>query len=394
MNWTQVQGLVPGVGQSPDFEACLEVFPQLRLAIGTEQSAPHHREGNVWVHTKMCIEELLVLEEYQRLPRPEQEVVFLGLLLHDIAKCSTTVVDPETGRIGHPGHSRKGAIDARIALWDAGAPFEQREAICRLVQSHQYPMWALAGSRSGKSPEYLVRWLSCQANLRLLALLAEADMRGRICDDAQTALDNINLFRALAQEEGCFETQRRFVDNYTRLSYIRGADVHPDYPLFQEAGSQVTLMCGLPASGKNTWVDAHRKGLPVVSFDDAREELGLKHGQNDGMAAHHAVDKAKDLLRAKSPFVWNATHISQSMRDKSLDLLFAYGAEVELVYLERSRQELLHRNARRDTSLTNKALQGMLHKWELPLPTEAHSVRYLADGEGPSPNRGLSRRSK
>lgn len=379
MNWKEIQGLVPEPGRSPDFEACLEVFPQLRLAVKTDQSAPHHREGTVWVHTQMCINELLMLDEYLRLSRADQEIAFLGMLLHDIAKCSTTMVDPETGRIGHPGHSRKGAIDARVALWDAGAPFEQREAICRLVQAHQYPMWALTGSRTGKSPDYLVRWLSWQVNLRLLALVAEADMRGRICDDAQTALDNIELFRELAQEEGCFESPRRFVDAHTRVSYFRGAQVHPDYPLFQEGGSRVTVMCGLPASGKNTWVEESRRGFPVVSFDDAREELGLRHGQNDGMAAHYAVDKAKELLRSKAPFVWNATHISQSMRDKSLDLLFAYGAEVELVYLERPRQELLRRNSRRDTSLTNKALEAMVHKWELPLPTEAHSVVYQPD---------------
>jgi predicted kinase/HD superfamily phosphodiesterase len=378
MNWNDIQGLVPAPGKSPDFEACLDAFPQLRLAITTQQSAPHHREGTVWVHTKMCINELLALADYQALPRVDQELVFLGMLLHDIAKCSTTVVDPETGRIGHPGHSRKGAIDARIVLWDAGVPFEQREAICRLVQTHQYPMWALATSRSGKSPEYLVRWLSWQVNLRLLAMLAEADMRGRICDDAQTALDNIELFRELAKEEGCYGQARHFVDAHTRVSYFRGADVHPDYPLFQEPGSKVTVMSGLPASGKNSWVDVCRKGLPVVSFDDARIELGLKHGENEGMAAHYAIDKAKELLRAKAPFVWNATHLSQQMRDKSLDLLYAYGAEVELVYLEQPRQELLRRNTRRDTTLTNKALEGMLHRWDVPLPTEAHVIQYLA----------------
>ena len=377
-NWHQIQALVPPPGQDADFAACLEAFPRLRLAIDTPQSAPHHREGTVWVHTQMCINELLQMKAYQDLPRCDQEVVFLGLLLHDIAKCSTTVVDPESGRIGHPGHSRKGAVDARTALWDAGVPFTQRESICRLVQSHQYPMWALAGSRTGKSPEYLVRWLSWQLSLRMLAILAEADMRGRICDDAQTALDNIELFRMMASDEGCLDSPRRFADDHTRMNYFQGADVHPDFSLFQESGSHVTLMCGLPASGKNTWVEHNRKTLPVVSFDDAREELGLRHGKAEGVVAHHAIDKAKALLRAKAPFVWNATHLSSQMRQKSLDLCMRYGATVEIVYLEQPRAELLNRNDLRDTSLSNKTLLEMLHRWEVPTPAEAHTIQYEA----------------
>jgi hypothetical protein len=38
---------------------------------------------------------------------------------------------------------------------------------------------------------------------------------------------------------------------------------------------------------------------------------------------------------------------------------------------------LLQRNAKRDTSLSNKALEAMVFKWEPPLPTEAHAVSYL-----------------
>ena len=376
MNWKDIQGLVPEAGKSPDFEACLEAFPALEFAKTTPQGA-YHLEGDVWVHTKLVVEALLALPDYQAASRASQETVFLAALLHDIAKYSTTVIDPDTGNISQPGHSRKGSIDARIALWDADVPFEVREAICRLISVHQVPFFALEGSRKGKTPEFIVRELSWQLDIPLLAMLAEADMRGRICPDQQKVLDSIELFRELAREEGCYGQPRAFVDAHTRVSYFRGADVHPDYSLFQEAGSRVTVMCGLPASGKNTWVEKHRKGLPVVSFDDAREELGLKHGRAEGVVAHRAIDKAKELLRSKAPFVWNATHLSQQMRDKTLDLLYAYHAEVELVYLERPRAELLRRNDRRDTSLTNKALQAMLVKWDLPLLTEADKVMYF-----------------
>ena len=133
------------------------------------------------------------------------------------------------------------------------------------------------------------------------------------------------------------------------------------------------------ASGKNTWVASNCPDWPVVSFDDARAELGLRHGQNDGAVAHRAIDKAKALLREKRRFVWNATHLSQQMRGKTLDLCLDYGATVRLVHLEASRAELLTRNSKRDITLTNAALLSMLHKWEVPTPTEAHSLELLVN---------------
>ncbi|KHK57766.1 metal-dependent phosphohydrolase [Ralstonia sp. A12] len=376
MRYEHLRALVPAPGMSPDFQACLAAFPVLELAKTTPQDPRYHAEGDVWTHTQMVVEALLALPGYQSATRAEQETVFLAALLHDMAKYSTTVIDPVTGAIGQPGHSRKGAIDARIALWDAGVPFDVREAISRLISVHQLPFFALEGARRG-SPEFLVRELSWQLSIPLLAMLAEADMRGRICGDSASVLDNIELFREIARDDGCYGQPRAFADAHTAVSYFRGAEIHPDFALFQEEGSKVIVMSGLPASGKNTWVAANHPDLPVVSFDDAREELRLRHGKNEGMVAHRAVDRAKELLRAKKPFVWNATNLSELMRKKTLDLLFAYGAEVELVYLEKPRTELLRRNSKRDTSLTNKTLEGMLHRWDLPLPTEVHRIQYL-----------------
>jgi predicted kinase len=376
MNWKTLQQLLPAAGQSPDFNACLAAFPQLELAKTTPQNPVYHAEGDVWTHTMMVVESLLDMPEYQQATRAEQEIVFLAALLHDVAKCSTTVIDPVTGAIGQPGHSRKGALDARIALWDYDVPFAVREEICRLINVHQVPFFALETSRRGVTPEFTVRELSWQVDIRLLAMLAEADIRGRICPDPQRILDAIELFRELAREEGCYGQRRIFVDDHTRVKYFRGAEAHPDYPLFQEPGSHVIVMSGLPASGKNTWVDKHHPRLPVVSFDDARTALGLKHGKNEGQVGDYAEERARELLRKGEPFVWNATHLSKLMREKTLNLLYKYGAQVELVYLEQPRKELLRRNGQRDTSLSNKKLQAMLWNWEIPLPMEAHTVRY------------------
>jgi predicted kinase len=51
--------------------------------------------------------------------------------------------------------------------------------------------------------------------------------------------------------------------------------------------------------------------------------------KNEGAVAHRAVDKAKELPRKKAPFVWNATHLSEQTRTKTLDLLFAYHADFQ-----------------------------------------------------------------
>lgn len=376
MKWQNIVELVPQPGAAFSLQDWIAPFPAIEHMKTTPQSARWHAEGDVFIHTTMVCEELLASPVFAAMSRDDQVTVFIAAVLHDISKYSTTVFDEATGEPRQPGHSRKGSIDARIALWDAGAPFAVREEICRMISVHQAPFHVLGDNPMGIPPDFRIRKLSWTCNLRLLALLAEVDIRGRICEDKQKLLDDIELFREFAREEGCYETPRAFASDHTRVRYFRGAEAHPDYALFQEPGSKVTMMCGLPAVGKNTWIEEHRKDLDVVSYDGMREELGLRHGKNEGMVTHAATGRVKELLRVRKPFVLNATHLSEQMRSKALGLLYDYNAEVELVYLEKPRAELLRRNTKRDTSLSNKALEAMLFKWDLPLPFEADRVVY------------------
>ena len=379
MNHDPIRALCPQApGAGYDWTDCCEAFPRLRALETTPQSPRYHAEGNVGIHTRLVLDALLASPEFATAEPRRREVLFLAALLHDLCKPETTVVDPVTGDIGQPGHSRRGAVDVRALLWRAGLPFDQREAICRIIAAHQVPFFAF-DSRRGESAEFIARKLSWGVDLCDLVAVARADMQGRVCEDQQARLDDIALFEQLAREDGCWDAPRAAASAHTRLMYARGAPLHLDTPLFQPPGSGVTVLSGLPASGKDTWVARHAKGLEIVSFDDAKAELGLRHGENDGLAAHHAVDKAKALLRRREPFVWNATHLSEQMRTKTLDLLYAYDAEVTLVYLEVPPAELFRRNGRRDTTLRQKDLERMLHRWEVPLPWEAHAVHYTVE---------------
>ncbi|MES2295744.1 MAG: AAA family ATPase [Pseudomonadota bacterium] len=385
MTYKQMAEHVPQAGQGPDWAWFLHAIPALRELEATPQDPYYHAEGNVWIHTRMVVEALLRGPDFIDGSSDERFVLFYAALLHDIAKPATTVIDTDSGRIGQPGHSKRGAIDVRILGWYAGIPFALREQICRIITVHQLPFFAIGGNKHGQSAEFIVRKLSHELDLRLLAAVAQADMQGREFEKKGDCLVDIELFRELARDEDCYGKPKAFADRHTMLSYFRGAAIAPDYSLHQNAGSHVTVMSGLPASGKNHWVSHQRAHLPVVSIDDARMELGLAHGDNEGAAAHRAIDFAKEMLRAKSDFVWNTTHLSAQMRKKTLDLLYAYDAQVSLIYLEQPPQVIFKRNTQRDTSLANKSIERMLFKWEVPLPTEAHAVEYPEAGAAGRP---------
>ena len=365
-------------GNQVDFAACLALFPVLEQAKTTPQDPVYHGEGDVWTHTQMVVAELLVLADFQAASESEQRILFLAALLHDVAKYRTTVIN-EQGRIGQPGHSKKGALDARILLWELGLPFAEREAVCSLIAVHQVPFFAFEDNRHGHTPQWLCHSLSWQTNVRLLCALAEADMQGRVCADKSRALDNIALLRELAREEGCEQTPKVFANEHTRLRYFQGHEVYPDFALQLPQGSKVTLMCGLPASGKNTWVTQHAGGVPVLSYDDTRQRLGLKYGANEGLVAHTVFEMAKTYLREKQDFVWNATHLSAQIRQKNVAVSLAYDAHVRIAYVEADKATLLKRNQARDSSLSNAKLLQMLQHWEMPTVLEAHQLDVFTD---------------
>lgn len=357
----------------------LGAMPALSKLSVTPQDPIYHAEGDVWTHTLMVCRALISQPEYGVLSLQDKFVTFYAALLHDIAKPLCTVVDSVTGRVSSAGHSKKGAIDARIILWDAGVPFGIRERICGIIMVHQVPFFLMNDRQ--RSPEYTLRLLSVAVPVRLLLMVALADMQGRETVTQAACLDDLALVWLLAEEMGVLDTPAAFVDNTTRWRYFAGnGDIYPETPFYREAGSEVIVLSGLPAVGKNHWVDRLGKDWPVLSFDDAKAEFGLAEGDKVGQAVHAVIDRAKKLLAKREPFIWNATHLTKQMRGKTLDLVHAYQGVSRLVYLEEPRAVLLSRNSKRDSALPNKRLEEMLLKWDVPQLPEAYRVEHYVSG--------------
>ena len=379
MSYSQLQQEIAYSISQDNFDQWLDCIPELNKLTITPQDPIYHGEGNVWIHTQMVLRALIAQDDFAASSDEDKFVLFMTALLHDIAKPETTIIDEISGRISQPRHSQKGEISSRILLWRNGVPFELREKICRIIRVHQIPFYALSDDNNYKSPQWLIHRLSWQLPVWMLCMQAKADILGRISADKARMVDEVELFKQLALEEECLYQPRQFIDDYTRIQYFRGSNVLPDYALYPQKGPKVILLSGLPASGKNSWISKYYPKLPVASYDDARNQLKLKHGQNEGLVIQFVLAKVKQYLRENQSFIWNATHLSRDMRQKALDLLYAYHAEVEIVYLEQSEKTLYQRNSSRDTSLPNKKITQMLSKWQVPLPTEAHKVTYLVN---------------
>jgi predicted kinase len=339
---------------------------------GVPQDPLHHAEGDVATHTRMALEALASLQEFQDLPPERQLTMQLAVALHDVAKplCTRHTGD---GRITAHGHSRRGELMARRILWQAGVPADQREHVAALIRHHQLPFWALERT----DLERIVLRVSLLASNEDLALLATADILGRICGDQSQVLENINLFRGYCAELGVLDKPWDFASDHSRFQYFRTPSRDPRYAAYDDTRCTVTVMSGFPGVGKDTWIAAHRPDSPVVSLDALRTKLKVDPRGDQRPVAAAAYELAREHLRARRDFLWNATNISRQQRDMCAGLAAAYNARVEIVALEAGPDLLRARNASRAERVSPQVVERLLNKWEAPDLTEAHRVERV-----------------
>jgi predicted kinase len=364
------------VAQPPDWrvewDALDAELDWVRTMRGVPQDPVHHAEGDVWIHTRMVLDALSALPAWRALDARGREIVFLASLLHDVAKPRCTRTEDD-GRITARGHSARGAIIARRILWRMGLPFAVREAVCALVRHHQVPFFLIEKGDAVRT----ARAISQNARCDYLALVAEADARGRRCADGQRLLDNIALFRELCAETDCLDAPAPFPSAHARVLYLRGDTNDPIYLPHESFRAEVVVMSGLPGSGKDSWARANLAGWPVVSLDQLRGELEVDPADNQGEVVAHARELARAYLRAGRSFVWNATNLSKQLRTSVTNLLFDYGALVRIVYVEVPEETLRAQNRQRESAVPEPVIERLLDRWEVPELGEAHEVSYV-----------------
>lgn len=349
-------------------------FSWVRDMNGVLQDAVHHAEGDVAVHTFMVLDCLTNFSAWQALPPQEQEILWAAALLHDVEKRSTTVRE-EDGSITAHGHARKGAITTRQLLYrDVPAPFYVRESVVALVRYHSLPLWLL----EKPDPLKTIARISMEVNTAWLAMLARADVLGRICSDVDDLLYRIECFEEFCKEHDCWGKPMHFASAEAKWHFLTHEDAWPGYEPFDKPAMEVVLMSGLPGAGKDSYIKRHFKHRQIISLDAIREEMGISpvDKSGNGRVIQEAKERARVLLRRNTGFVWNATNITAQLRQQLTELFTTYKAHVTIVYVEVPYGHLHTQNRNREALVPAGVIDKLVNKLEVPALWEAHAVIY------------------
>jgi predicted kinase len=343
-------------------------FPYVLDMAACIQDPIYHAEGDVWTHTNMVWKEIQKIDQ--------SDIMALTTLYHDVAKPRTRTIEQRDNRqhIGHPNHSRIGAqMFWRDAwLYDLGT-FQEKLIVYRQIRAHQkiFHLW----SKSDMLREALQ--YGVDADIIKLIKFAKADNLGRICPDQQETIDSLSLLEDYVTEEKI--GLHRFVNPESRIFYFEKLGRSPDYLAQSPIGSKVIMMCGLPGSGKDTYIETHLHGLPIVSLDAIRVQMKIEHGDNQGSVIQAAYELARDYLRKKDPFIWNSTNLTKSIRAKTIGLFRDYDAHVSIYMTTAPYKVLISQNKNRIAQVPDDAINNMLYKWEPPSLSEVHNIKYIGE---------------
>lgn len=118
------------------------VLPEVHAMIGCTQSPNFHPEGDVFVHTCLVVDGVL-LDPAPETETPEEvaervaeeDDLLWSALLHDVDKVTTRTVDPD-GRIRFNGHDVRGAETSEVIMERLRFPRARQERVATLVREH------------------------------------------------------------------------------------------------------------------------------------------------------------------------------------------------------------------------------------------------------------------
>lgn len=397
MNWT-VDDFIGAIGRD---------FPVLSQFADTIQDSEWHAEGDVHIHTDMVLQQAyrLIENECSHLSVDRAKKLILSALFHDYGKPFTTGEFELDGkiRVGASGHEGYGASLLLFSNPPFGLSQDDWLDVVQICAYHHLPKGLIVKEMGKHEYTKLTRKVR---DIELLYWLEIADFKGRAADDEEEQLDYLELFRLNAEEYGVFGenpyaeipamVSEKFPELDAEANHRVSQQVMARYEdgqvfMFEEElirayqykdeQAHVVMMCGLPGSGKSTFVEKEfGDKYKVISLDIIREELFGKraHQTDNDTVVREAHERLKECLRNKESVIWDATNFRRDFRSKIAQLCFNYGAFVEIIVLHTPLAKVIENNKRRQHQVPMDAIINQVDSFQFPDVDEAHSIRFVS----------------
>lgn len=186
----------------------LKYFEELQALVYCPQDKVYHPEGDVWVHTLMCLDEMAKLRTGDD---KRDLILMLAIICHDFGKpYCTKEID---GKITSYKHESLGIEPTKTFL--AKLLDEQKivDEVCTLVKCHLLPFAFFLQNPSLKA----IKRLATKVNIENLCLVCLADCLGRDIKDKEKCPKAINYLLE--------EAKKLEVHNEPLKSLVQGRDL-------------------------------------------------------------------------------------------------------------------------------------------------------------------------
>ncbi len=307
---------------------------------------PFHIESDVFTHTMM------VCKQAEKAPYE----VRIAALLHDIGKPSTRKVNPKNGRVSFFNHD---AVSAFMAL-----EIMNREelGLSKSMKTRIFNMIALHTQVYKLTPEQLVAMKDPLLLMGLIAL-GKADHAGRFHTKGEAV-----------------------IPDFKDLPFVP----YEDEPT---AKKEVTILCGLPASGKSTYIKELEDSHSIVSRDECLMTLASQKFQAKEFTYNEAwekvdqkeVDKllqlrfnnAKKYSDLGLNTIIDMTHMSKKSRRKSLSHFGSDYYKKCVVFLPDMPTLLLRNEKRCGKIIGRDVIEKMMRSFYPPTYEEFDEIEYI-----------------
>lgn len=141
----------------------------------------------------------------------------------------------------------------------------------------------------------------------------------------------------------------------------------------------LTVLVGLPGSGKSTWADENAGNAVVISTDEIRGQLnGNPADQRNGDKVWAtAYASARHWLHKGLNVIFDATNCGRANRHAVLKELKDHAREVNAIFFNTSKAECKRRNAARERVVPDEVIDRMAERLTVPTKEEGFNRVFI-----------------